>query len=886
MLICSVGYAQQKPSKPAKTKKNQRKIAVIPDTTAKPVPSDSLILTDNDTLFFDPLDTVFTVRQSPSALETEVYYTATDSMPYYGDERTTYLYGNAIVKYGKMELRADFIKIEFGKNLITAKGTKDSLGRIRGKPVFKEGDAEYRAETIKYNFKSKKGILSELFTKEGEGFIHGSNVKKDADNNFGIQDAKYTTCEDEHPHFYIGASRIKVIPNKRIITGPANLWIEGVPTILALPFGMFPIKKGQSTGLIIPQYGSSADRGYFLRNGGYYFALGDHHDLQFTGDIYSNTSWASRTLYRYATRYRFNGNFGFNYNYNKFGNEEDPGYYVSKDFQLSWLHRSDPKARPNTNFSANVNVVSSSYLANNSYVAQNIVTNQLNSSIAFSKGSRDGRYNLSTTARMSQNTYTRDISLSLPDITFTISSFAPFKPKYKSTVDKWYENITTNYQLQFRNELITKDSILFRRWDQESSKIPSFLDTANRFGMVHTIPVQTSFKLFKFYTLSASLTFTDYMYYKTIRKEMIGGQLRNTNVFGFENAFTYSPRVGLSTRYYGIAQLKSGPVRAIRHVVTPTIDFTYMPDFGDDRYGYYRQYYTSGTQETTNAQAIRYSIFEGGIVGGPGQGRQGNIGFGLDNNIEMKLAPNPKDSTKTERKVQIFESIRAGAAYNIFADSLNLSLIQVSARTRLFKNIALNAQATIDPYYNAIINSGNYRSIRRINTFYWDHNKTIGTMTNAGMGLSANFTPELFKGKSTRRTSYEGELRYINDFPSDYYDFNIPWSFNINYTVTYYKYQTLNDPTASNYVQTMNFSGDINLTKKWKIGYTSGYDIRNDEITFTSIDFIRDLHCWEFKLNWIPIGPRQSFLFTINVKSSLLQDLKMTRRKDWFDRPI
>lgn len=879
MLICSVGYAQEIPLKPKKAKKNVIKPIPPPDTLAKAIPMDSLRFLQDDTTFFDPLDTVFAIRTSSSALESAVNYTARDSMPYYGNERTTYLYGDAKVVYGTMKLNADFIKIEFGKNLITARGTKDSTGQVKGKPVFKEGDIEYRADEIKYNFKTKKGILTGFRTKEGEGYIHGSTVKKDEENNFGIKSAKYTTCEDEHPHFYIGASRIKVIPNKRIITGPANLWIEDVPTILAVPFGIFPIKKGQSTGLIFPQYGNSLDRGYFLRNGGYYFALGDHHDLQLTGDIYSNTSWASRTLYRYATRYRFNGNFGFNYNFNKFGLEEDPEYQESKDFQLSWLHHSDPKARPNTSFSANVNIVSSAYLANNSYVPQNIVTNQLNSSIAFNKGSRDGRFNLSTTARMSQNTYTRDVSLSLPDITFTISSFAPFKPKYKATADKWYENITTNYQMQFRNELTTKDSILFRRWGSESNDLTAFLDTANRFGMVHSIPIQTSFKLFKFYTLSASMTFTDYMYYKTIRKDT-SGVVHNNNVFGFENAFTYSPRVGLNTRYYGIAQFEKGFLRAVRHVMIPTLDFTYMPDFSDEKYGYYRTYYN------TTGQPIRYSIFETGIVGGPGMGRQGNIGFGLDNNIELKVRPNPKDSTNTDRKVQIFESIRIGAYYNIFADSLNLSMISLSARTRIFKNISVNANGSVDPYYNQVVTNFNYKTIVRRNEFYWDHNKTLGLLNNASLGISANFNPDLFKGKTTKRPNYEGELRYINDFPTDYYDFNIPWSFNVNYTVTYNKYQTLNDPTGSNYIQTMNFSGDLNITKKWKIGYTSGYDIRNDKITFTSIDFVRDLHCWEVKLNWIPIGNRQSFLLTINVKSSLLQDLKMTRRKDWFDRPI
>ncbi len=878
MLICSVAYAQKAPTKSKKNKKTAvTKPVTPPDTITKVVPNDTIPFWANDRVYFDPMDTVQNIRISKSALDKEVKYSADDSMPYNAETRTIYLYRNAQVDFGEMQLKADFIKIELDKNLMTAIGTKDSSGRIRGKPVFTESGTEYKAEIIKYNFKTKKGILSELWTKEGDGYIHGSNVKRNEDNNFGVKYAKYTTCEDEHPHYFIGALKLKVIPNDKIVTGPANLWIEDVPTILAIPFGMFSIKKGQKSGIIIPQYGNSADRGYFLRNGGYYFALGDYHDLQLTGDIFSNGSWAGRSFYRYTNRYHYTGSLGFNYNYNKFGNEEDPDFRLSKDFQLSWLHRSDPKARPNSNFSANVNIVSNEYLANNSYVPQNIVANQLNSSVAYNKGFKNGKHNLSTTARMSQNTYTHDVSISFPDITYTVSSFAPFKPKYKNTADKWYENITTNYNLQFRNDLVTKDSILFQRWGNESGNaLQMFLDSSTRFGMLHTIPIQTSFKVMKFYTLSASVSLNDYMYYKTVRRDTTG----STFAYGFENAISYSSRLGLSTRYYGMAQFSKGKLKAIRHVITPTLDFTYAPDFGDPSFGYYKTYKNSAGQD------IRYSIFENGIFGGPGIGRQGNIGFAMDNNLELKLTPGKKDTTNTDRKVQIFESIRAGASYNIFADSLQLSVISLSGRTRLFKNVSINGSAALDPYYNQITSINGYEYVTRVNTFYWDKNKSLGIITNANIGLGASFSPEMFGKKTNKRNHYDGELRYINDFPTDYYDFNIPWNLSMNYTVSYYKYQTLNNPTGTNYVQTINFNGDVNVTKNWKVGYSSGYDFREKKITFTSIDFVRNLHCWEFKLNWIPIGPRQSFLFTINVKSSLLQDLKMTRRKDWYDRSL
>ncbi len=888
VLMCSVAYAQvpknKKQTKPVKSNKEKIKASQKENAPQQPLLADSLILTDDSLVFFDPMDTVKLIK-SPSALNAKVKYFARDSMPYYADEKTVYLYGNAKVNFEDMELTADFIKIQLDKNLVIAQGTKDSNGNWIGKPLFKQGGTDYRADSIKYNYKTRRGYLSELRTKEGEGYIHGSEVVKDQENTMGVQRAKYTTCELEHPHYYIGASRIKVIPEKKVITGPANLVIEDVRTPLVLPFGIFSIKRGQSSGIIIPQYGSSFGRGFFLRDGGYYFGLGEKADLRLTGDFFTNTSWALRSGFNYANRYRFRGNLLFNYADNKFGNEEDPGYSRSKDFQFTWMHTSDPKARPNTNFNANVNVVSvnregNSYLNNNSYNPNNITTNQLTSSIAFSKSFKNGKYNFSTNARMAQNTQTRDVSVSFPDFTFTVASFAPLKQRSKPTADKWYENITTNYTMSFRNDVNTKDSILFK--GRSGNEFFNFLDTAARFGFRHDLPIQTSFKLFKFYTLSASVGLNELWYFQTIDKSVdpLTNQVVTKRVNGFERAWTYSPRVGISTRYYGMKQFQNSKIAAIRHVITPTLDFTYTPDFSESKWGYYKSY------KDTSGKEFKYSKFEQGIFGGPGMGRQGNIGFSLDNNLEMKIMQG-KDTARKETKVQIFESIRAGASYNIFADSLNLSVINLSARTRLFKNIQLNMGANLDPYLNEeIVSSSGYKSITRVNRFYLNDKRSLGVITDANIGLTASFSPETFKPKTSGKKTYEGELRYLNDNPNEYYDFDIPWSLTTNYTVTYRKYNNLNDSKQSNYVQTLNFSGDINLTKNWKIGYSSGYDIQNKELTFTSIDFIRQLHCWEFKLNWIPVGYRQSFLFTINVKSSLLQDLRMTRRRDWFDRRI
>jgi hypothetical protein len=709
--------------------------------------------------------------------------------------------------------------------------------------------------------------------------VKGTDVIRNAQNEFGIRNSYYTTCDLDTPHFHISASRLKIIPDKKIVTGSANLRIEGMPTPLVIPFGIFSIKKGQSSGIVIPTYGSSINRGFFLRGGGYYFGLGQKADYMLTGDIYTQGSWALNNVLRYNNRYRYSGQLGFNYNYNKFGNVEDPTYSVSKDFRLNWIHNVDPKATPGSRFGANVNYVTQNALSNNSYVPQNVVMNQIVSSVNYSKSFGGGKYNLNTNAGMSQNLQTRQISITLPNVTFTVSSFSPFKPKAKPSATKWYENITMNYTMNFKNVVNTYDSVLFR--NRSNNEFSKFYDTAGQYGINHSIPIQTSFKILKYYTLSAGAQLNEYWYFNSVNKQLVNGELITNQQNGFVRAFTYQPRVGLTTRYFGMKKFNGNTIKAIRHVVTPTVDFTYTPDFSSKEWGYFKSYTDS------TGRAYDYSIFERGIFGGPGRGRQGNVGFTIDNNLEMKVMRG-KDTARKEEKVQIFESFRLSSAYNLFADSLNLAPIAVSARTRLFKSVTINGAALIDPYQNIVqSNSRGLKYVTRVNEFYLKKNQ-LGVLTTGNIGLSASLNPSLFKKSSTGSSAkkYPDEWKYVHDNPNDYYDFNIPWNLNVNYTVQYNRYNNLNNPTASNFVQTLNFSGDINLTKNWKIAGSSGYDLRSQQITFTTLDFVRDLHCWTFKLTWIPIGFRQSFFFQLNVRSSVLQDLKLTRRREWFDKQL
>jgi hypothetical protein len=878
MLMCSFVYAQK-----PKTSPKAKPKTVTPAVIAMPLDTvTSKVIPNTDTLSGEFIgeeekDTT-EVRLAKSALKTKVKYSAKDSIIYNALTQEVFLYGKAKVIYDDLTLDADFIKIELSKTLVHATGIVDSFGFLHGTPVFNQGGTEYKVQRVSYNYKSKKGYLSELRTKEGEGYVKGTDVIRSPDNEFGIRESYYTTCDLDTPHFHIQAARLKIIPDKKIITGSANLRIEGMPTPLVVPFGIFSIKKGQSSGIIIPTYGSSMNRGFFLRGGGYYFGMGEKADYMVTGDIYTQGSWALNNLIRYNNRYRFNGQLGVNFANNKFGAIDDPTFYQSKDFRVNWIHNVDPKARPGTYFGANVNFVSGSYLANNSYVAQNVISNQILSSINYSRSFSGGKYNLTSSASLSQNLQTRQLNVALPNVTFTVSSFSPFKAKSKPTADKWYENITTNYTMNFRNEINTYDSLLFS--DRKRSEFASFYDTAGRYGIQHSLPVQTSFKILKYYTLSAGVQLNEVWYMQSVNKSYNSGLVATESQAGFVRAFTYQPRVGLNTRIYGMKTFNGNTVKAIRHVVSPTVDFTYTPDFSDAAWGYYKSF------QDTLGKITRYSIFERGIFGGPGSGSQGNVGFGIDNNLELKVMRG-KDTARKEEKVQIFETFRIGSYYNLFADSLNLAPITLNARTKLFKNVTINANAVLDPYKNEITTgTTGFKSVTRTKDFYWNDNK-LGAITNANLALSASFNPQTFKrNEGATAQKYANEWKYLNANPLDYYDFNIPWNLNVNYTIQYARYNNLNNPLTSNVVQTFNFSGDLNLTKNWKIAATSGYDLQTKEITFTTIDFVRDLHCWTFKLTWIPIGFRQSFFFQINVRSSVLQDLKLTRRREWFDRAL
>lgn len=825
--ILSFGQQPDGAEEPPKTKE------LTPDTIAVELPQEPL-----------PDD----------AIQSRIRYSAQDSMRFDLTQQKVFLFGNAEIYYENITLKAYYIEIDWNSKILSAQGGKDSLGNDIGTPVFTEADKSFSSEVIRYNFETKRGMISSVRTSEGEGFLHGAIVKKQENNDFYVKHGRYTTCDLDHPHYFLAANRIKVIQNKKIITGPAYLVIEDVPTPLAIPFGMFPNKKGRSSGILMPSYGESPRLGFFLRDGGYYLGLSDHFDIALRGDIYTLGSWGVKGATAYAWRYRFNGNLQYSYSNTRFSEPELPDFSINKDFFIRWYHAQDPKAKPNTRFTANVNAGSSTYYRNNLSSSQNYLTNTFQSAISYSKiwtGS-----NLSFNLRHSQNTLTREVDLTLPEIAYSLNRFYPFKKTRTVIQPKWYDNIGLSYQSNFQNQVKTHDSLLFRQDVFESF----------RYGIRHNLPISTSFRLFNHFSFTPSVNIASRWYTQTIERRWDDEQLLviTDTVHGFRTANDFSVNGALNTRVYGMYNFRGGG--ALRHVVTPQISFTYRPDFSEPFWGAYK---SVQTDEAGNL--LTYSIFEQGIFGGPAAGRQQMVSFNLDNNVEMKVRSS-NDTITGFRKIKIMESLSMATSYNFAADSLNLSNISINGRTTIIERINLTFGTVIDPY--AIGPTG-----ARINTFEINQNDRIGRLTSANLSVGFNFAGGQSRAHITDRGTEE-ELQMINQNPGAYVDFNIPWSFSANYNIYYAKPGIL-EPTIT---QTLSFNGDFLLTPKWKIGFNSGYDFENKDFTYSSVNIYRDLHCWEMKFNWIPFGFHQSYNFQINVKSPVLQDLKLIRRRDWYDR--
>ena len=828
------------------------------DTTGQP--GDSIrIVYDSAGI---PIDTIRNdSAQSKPLFDDLVKYDADDSVRFSIQEKKVYLYGNGFVKYLTTELRADYIELDMDKKLAMATGVPDSVGKLKGTPKFKDGGQEFESTELHYNFDTKKGYVTEIITQEGEGYIQGKTTKKMSDSVYCVKHGMYTTCDEhDHPHFGLNMSKAKMIKDKKIFVGFTNLELEGIPLPIFIPFGFFPITKKATSGIIMPTYGEERMRGFNLRGGGYYIYINDYIDMNITGDIYTNGSWGLQYATQYRKRYKFNGNLNFTISKNYVSEKGLPDYQESSDWSVRWTHTQDGKANPYSSFSASVDMSS----ANNNYYNANTVDGIANqrkqSSISWSKKWPESPFSLSGSFNHSQNSRDTSIAITLPNLSLRMTQIYPFRKKGKSGEMKWYDNIGVSYSAELRNSIQTKEDKLFKSSFER--------DWSN--GFKHNIPISLQFKIAKDVTFTPSLSYNGYLNLKTIEKIWIpdtsanGGQFITRDVPGLNYSHDYSASgsIGYTPTIYGMFMFKPGcKVVAIRHMIRPSISASYTPAIKP--LGNYKKSYFDGEKE------VEYDIHEGltyrpNTTGGK---QSGSISFSLDNNVEMKVR-NDKDTTGDEefKKVKLLESFRLSTSYNPFADSMNFSNISISARTKILNNkVDLNFSGTIDPY---AIDTNNVR--------YNKYHGKLGRLTNAT--ISTNFS---FSADNGQNKEKKNDL--VGGFYDDYMDFDVPWNISISYNFTYSRPSPYRSPTIS---QIVNFSGDLSLTPKWKINFQSGYDIKNKEVTSTSFGVTRDLHCWEMTFNCMPFGQHQSYNFEIHVRSSLLRDLKLTKRDSWYDRRL
>lgn len=785
-------------------------------------------------------------------LKSKVHYTADDSIRFAVREKKVYLYKNADITYEQINLKADYIIIDWNTNTVFAAGAPDSAGKIGGDPVFTEGGQSFKTKEITYNFKTKKGKIKEVITQEGEGHIHGEVVKKMEDDNYFIRKGGYTTCDLDEPHFLIASNKLKVIPNDKVVTGPAYLTIEDVPMPLVLPFGFFPNKKDRTSGIKIPAYGESPALGFFLKEGGYYFNLGKKIDLLLLGDVYSKGSYAMRGITNYKQRYKYSGNVQLSYSSVKEGYKEFPNYSVNNNFFVKWQHTQDPKARPSSSFSVDVNAGSRNNFRNaTTSNAQNFLTNTFQSNIAWNKSFAGTPLNLSASLAHSQNTLNKTIDLTLPQVALVMNRVFPFKRKVAAGKQRWYEKIGTSATLDFRNTVQTPDSLFFRT--QTFGKMVN--------GAQLSVPVTTQFKVLKYFNVTPTFSSNARLYFQTLRKywdnelqQAVTDTVQDVRVNG-----DYNFNLNVNTILYGMFNFKKGKVQAIRHVLTPNVGFTYRPDFGTQEFGYYGN---DGTRTS-------YSIYNIGY-GAPPSGNTGAVNFSLNNNLEMKVRT-PKDSASATKKIPLFDVLSVAGSYNFFADSMRLSDFALNARTTLFRSVNIVYSSSFTPY---VLDSLN----RKTAQYRWNAKQGWVKMTNAQLAVSFSFNKQAQQQQRVSSKGTEAEQDMVNLYPEQFIDFNIPWQFTANYNIQYNALTQINNLT-----QALTFNGNINLTPKWKVGFNSGYDFVAKKLTTTSLNIYRDLHCWQMTFNWIPFGTIQSYSIDINVKSAILQDLKLSRKRDWYD---
>ena len=820
-------------------------------------------------------------------LESTITYTAVDSIIPDFENQKMYMYKGGVINYQNIELKADYIMLDLVRKEVYAEGLPDSTGAIAGTPVFKDGNEEFESKTMRYNFETKKGIITDVKTTQGDGFIHSDLTKKISDDVFVLRKGKYTTCDADHPHFYLRMTKAKVISNKKIITGPAYMVLEDFPIYFPMiPFGYFPTTSTYTSGILIPTYGEEQTRGFFLREGGYYWAASDHFDFALRGDIYSKGSWATKIHSNYKVRYRFSGSLDFSYNLNKYSEKPLPDARTTKGFNLTWTHSQDPKANPNRTFSASVNMSTSSFDKENAYAnttqsIQSYLQTQKSSSISYSRKFENSPFNLSLNLRHSQNSRDTTISLTLPELTFNMSKINPFKVKNRIGPVKWYEKISFSYSGNIKNSISNvKEKDLF---NQSIIK-----DWQN--GWRHSIPISLpSFNLLKFINFSPSFNYSERWYTSSINKHY-DANYTNPNggadphvvidtIYSFRRNYDYSYSLSSSTNIYGMYVMKNpnSRIKMIRHKITPSVGFSYTPDFGQKKFGFWDSYING------NNQQIYYSHFERGVFGYSGRGESGAISFSLSNSLEAKVLE-VNDSVKSSdeklkyKKVKIIDNLSFSTSYNMIADSLRLSPINISARTTI-KGVSVNMGANLNPYM--VDATG-----KIYDEYVWNHKSgfgKLGRLTNANMSFGMNFESKKDKKEEEKKNQEDDKPTPKDEV--EYTEFNVPWSFRFDYSFFYnnpYKPDKYGK-MRSTINQSLNFSGRLTLTEKWSMDMNTNFDVQAMKFSFTTFNVSRNLHCWTMSFNFVPFGERKSYSFSLSASSSILRDLKVNKQSSWRD---
>ncbi len=840
-----------------------------------------------------PRDTARFKKTRAVDIDHVVKFSSKDSIVLFGRNDLRF-YGESEVSYDNMDLKASSIKMNMDSSVVHAVGVPDSVGELQGKPVFTDPSGEYKSKRMAFNFKTKKGIITDIITEQGDGYLTGGITKKHEDDEYHIKNGRYTTCDNhEHPHFYFQITKAKMRPKKNVITGPAYMVLEDLPLPLAVPFAFFPFTNKYSSGVLVPTFGEDYNRGFYLKNGGYYFAINQYVDLALTGEIYTRGSWGVSLQSNYAKRYKFSGHLSASFLTTVNGDKGDRDYSKMKNFSVAWTHTQDSKSNPNMQFSASVNFATSGYSRNNitDYYRNTFTENTKSSTVNWSYNFPNSKWSIAATASVSQRSADSTLTVSFPNFTITMAQTSPFKRKRAVGAEKWYEKIKISYSGRFQNTLTAKEKEFFHK-----SLVKDW-----RNGFSHVVPISATFNVFKYINITPNITLNDRMYTSKIKQAWdpnSSAVVRDTT-YGFYNLFDFNASVSMSTKIYGFykpLKFMGDKLQMVRHVITPTVSFSASPDFGSKFWGYYGNY--SYVDNQGKERNVKYPYFQHGIYGQPQSGKSGVISFNIANNLEAKVRSD-EDSTGY-KKISIIENLTLSQSYNFAADSLRWSNLNTSILLRITKGFNLNLSATWDVYKYGLNENGAPVRINKLRLF---HGGGWGRLASTGTSFSYTFNNDTFKklfrrGDKKKKDDDDKKLGNMKDSenkggqaegsdvvlrPDGYMQWSCPWSLTINYSINYgygaFDYNKME--YKGKFTHNLSFNGNIRPTKNWNFSLSGSYNFDTHKIAYMNCSVSREMHCFVMSASFVPVGPYKSYNFHIAVKSSILSDFKYDKHSSY-----